>query len=302
MSKSLSQAKDELAYIDTVEGLRNLVRDTSAKVEGAADDVTSLLYGGAVYGNPSPSVAAVLTAGTVSHNGTDRLVRVDGSSAGKLLFSDEFTSKLDKVVGAHLEQSVSNFNALSEVDQLRLKKEFINQAVYGKDTQGNRLPVDPANPSMWDVASTNFVNQATGNFRIVAGAVSDSSILMQIELPALVARSDDFQVIRRDPLILDLDGEGMEFLGASRWRVFDHSAGAAPAGRTGQVLPDGAWMYSVSPPNAHVDLLNQAYAALRHSVYRALVLKTQPGADLVNAACLRGKGITGNASQWLVCA
>ena len=93
-----------------------------------------------------------------------------------------------------LRSSIPGFDELPLGEQISLQKEIINRVVFGKDPQGNRLPVDPANPSMWDVASKNFVDQATGDFRIVAGAVTENSILMQTELTALVAKSGNFKV------------------------------------------------------------------------------------------------------------
>ncbi len=58
-------------------------------------------------------------------------------------------------------------------------------------------------------------------------------------------------------------------------RFYSPMGSAMPAGQTGFVQPDGAWSYSISPPQMQVDLLMQAYAALREGVYQALVMQTR---------------------------
>lgn len=59
MTFDLQSAKATLESITTIDGLRNLVRNTSATVEGASAGVTSLLYAGSVCGNKSFSYQAV---------------------------------------------------------------------------------------------------------------------------------------------------------------------------------------------------------------------------------------------------
>lgn len=69
-------------------------------------------------------------------------------------------------------------------------------------------------------------------------------------------------------------------------RFYSPIGGRMPAGQTGRVLPDGAWSYSIVPPQAQVNLLMQAYGALRDGVYEALVMQTRmkPYLDAIELA------------------
>jgi hypothetical protein len=58
-------------------------------------------------------------------------------------------------------------------------------------------------------------------------------------------------------------------------RFYSALGSAMPAGQTGRVMPDGAWSYTITPPQMQLDLLNQAYGALRDGVYQALVMQTR---------------------------
>jgi hypothetical protein len=208
MEFSLEQAKAELASRTTIDGLFNLVRDTSARVEGAADNVTSLLYGGKVFLDESFDISKAFVDSTINETGANRLVRVDQSSVGELLFSSEFKGRLTSVIRADLANAIPGFSELTDTEQGKLVSNRFSEIYANKDAQGNRLPVDPAKPSLFDIASKNFVDQAQGNFRVVAGTVSESSVLLQTELPALLAKTGNPMV---DGVSLDqLKSAGVE--------------------------------------------------------------------------------------------
>jgi len=191
MSYTFDQAVAELANRSTLADLIDLVRNTGAQVEGAPVNATSVLYSGTINGESAINVAETLTASTTGETGANRFVRVDDTSVGKLLVKDAFIAKVNSAINADLVATVPGFNDLSVAERNGLKNEATFKIFANKDALGNRLPIDPAHPSLWDVASKNFTEQATGAFRVIAADVSETSVLMQTELPALLARTNN---------------------------------------------------------------------------------------------------------------
>jgi hypothetical protein len=82
MAYTYDQALAELSNRTTLDRLIDLVRNTSAKVEGAALNATSLLYAGDIDGKPSFKLAQALVDSTQNETGAGRFVRVDESGGG----------------------------------------------------------------------------------------------------------------------------------------------------------------------------------------------------------------------------
>lgn len=191
---SLAEAVTELANRNSLSELVDLVRNTSAKVEGAAANVTSLLYSGTVYGESLITVGKEISSSSAGAEGAGRFVRVDDSSVGKLLARGDFNSKLNIAINVELTTTVPGYEGLPVSEKNRLREEAFKLITEGKDINGNRLPVNPANPSLFDIVSRNFVEQATGDFRILAGSVAEGSVLLQTEIGALLERPGGFKV------------------------------------------------------------------------------------------------------------
>ena len=199
MSYTYTEALIEAAKKTDLAGLLDVLRNTSATVEGAPTNATSLLYGGIVYGNDSFKVADALVKSSAGEVGAARLVRIDESSVGRLLLEDRagsFQSLVRAAIANELKATVAGFEQLSQSAKETLTNERFNSDVFGKDANGNRLPLpaDPAKLSMWDIASGNWVDQAKGDFRLIVGKVSDTSIMLQTELPKLIAKAGNFFV------------------------------------------------------------------------------------------------------------
>ena len=184
MSYTFDQAIAALAGENTLAELIELAGNTSARVAGAAPGATSLLYAGTVNGEDAWRVAAA-----VAPTGSDQLVRVDNTDVGRLYDDPRFTVKLEAAIEADLAARTPGYANLSADDRTSLLAAEQNRIWSNKDANNLRLPYDPNRLSLWDLASKNFVEQATGNFRVLAANVNANSVLMQTELPALLARS-----------------------------------------------------------------------------------------------------------------
>jgi Ca2+-binding RTX toxin-like protein len=182
------EAKAKFSSLTNLADLIDLVRNTAATVEGAPENATSLLYGGEVFGEESFAASKALVESTAGESGASRLVRVDQSSVGKLLFLQSFQDKVKALVEIDLKATVAGFEELAQAEKDSLITKTFQEVFFGKDSNGNRLPVNPNNPSMWDIASGNWVDQAKGNFRLVIGHVSELSITMQTELSRLMVK------------------------------------------------------------------------------------------------------------------
>lgn len=124
-----------------------------------------------------------------------------------LLEDTDFKRKLQAAVEADLASKIPGFADLPVAERLALRNAEIFRITANKDITGARLAYDPSNLSLWDIASKNFVEQATGDFRVVASGVSDTSVLMQAEMPALLARSGN-------PMIDGIELDHIRRLGA----------------------------------------------------------------------------------------
>ena len=189
MTHTFDQAIAALAGKNTLAELFELARDTSARVAGAAPGATSLLYAGTVNGEDAWRVAAA-----AAPRGSDQLVRVDDTDVGRLYEDPRFTLKLRAAIEADLAARIPGYANLSVDEQTSLRAAEESRIWSNKDANNLRLPYDPNRLSLWDLASKNFVEQATGNFRVLAADVNTSSVLMQTELPALLVRGGNFQV------------------------------------------------------------------------------------------------------------
>nr|WP_316640417.1 calcium-binding protein [uncultured Roseateles sp.] len=190
MSYSFDQALAELANRNTLAELIDLARNTSARVATAAPGATSLLYAGTVNGE-----AAFELARALAPTGSSDLVRVDDSDVGRLFAKSEFKAKVTAAINADLATRIPGFADLPVSERANLVAAEGNRIWSNKNATGSvRLPYDATRLSLWDVASKNFVEQATGDFRILASAVDSESVLMQTELPSVLARGGSFKV------------------------------------------------------------------------------------------------------------
>lgn len=205
---SLDDAVARLADITTIEQLKGLVRNTSALVEGAAADVTSLLYTGDVAGRSMVDLSVDLVDG--AGQGADRLVRVDQSAAGSLLRRPEFTAKLNAALVLELRQTVTGYDGLPTEERNRLRTELFKKVMSGEVVQADgsvrRLPIDPSSPPFFDIVSKSFIEQAQGDFKVIAGVFSEDNVFSQTELDALVQKANT--------RIFTINGYSTELLGS----------------------------------------------------------------------------------------
>ncbi|WP_250656915.1 calcium-binding protein [Alkalimarinus coralli] len=87
-----------------------------------------------------------------------------------------------------LGDAFANPSTYEELDELKTKQNLI---LHGKDGIGSDAPRVANANSLWDIASENYVKEAVGNFRIIApNNISDLSVFVQSELPALLTNSN----------------------------------------------------------------------------------------------------------------
>lgn len=122
MSYTLAEALVQLQQRSTLAELIDLIQNTSARVEGAPDNATSLLYGGETNGQKSFELAETVTDSTAGNSGADRFVRVDETPVGQLLAQEDygFIDKLEIAIKADLLANDPSFGQLSSSVQNNL--------------------------------------------------------------------------------------------------------------------------------------------------------------------------------------
>ncbi|MCZ4321521.1 calcium-binding protein [Pseudomonas anguilliseptica] len=180
MAIDFNEAKAVLAAQDfTLAGLYDLVNSVSGSVEQATPDSIYLLYSGEM---PDGSRAKAV-ASAIQYDGGG--VTVGKSEVGKLLNSTDFLRELDGAVRFELFGDPDFTPVLQEdFDKIEAKKNLVLNGVDGPSAFDDRVP---NSNSMWDLASRKFVEDAIGNFRVIApGPISELSVYYVSELPALL--------------------------------------------------------------------------------------------------------------------
>lgn len=180
MAINFNDAKAALATQDfTLSQLYELVASVSGSVEQATPDSIYLLYSG----DMPDGTRSVEVASAIQNSGGG--ITVGKSEVGKLLNSNEFLRVLDEAVRLELFGDPDFTPVLQEdFDKIEAKKNLALNGIDGPSKFDSRVPTPN---SMWDLASRKFVEDAVGNFRIIApGPVSDLSVYYVSELPALL--------------------------------------------------------------------------------------------------------------------
>jgi Ca2+-binding RTX toxin-like protein len=183
---SLAEAKELVNNATSIQDLIDIVRNTQATLdEYPASRVISLLYSGDVNGEPSFKVAQALADSTIGQ--AERYAIVDNTPVGELLFDGSFNRKLNSLSLAEA-KATPGYAELSSADQARLQKSIFNKYFNNKGVDGARLAYDPANLSLWDIASKKFVEDAPGDLRMIGADADPNSIGNQTELPAALQK------------------------------------------------------------------------------------------------------------------
>lgn len=159
---------DALSKIGTteysgVDGLIRLVNETSAVVDNAAANATTLLYSGNI-GNSDIKVWQLINdmkSSFVDADGYKQVVTLADTAVSDLLNNEQFKSALRDAAGD---------------DQYKL-------IMDGKDASNSRV----TNTGLWDVASRMFAESAVGDVRTITPNAIENSVFNQTEFPALLA-------------------------------------------------------------------------------------------------------------------
>ncbi|MEM9101025.1 MAG: hypothetical protein AAGB12_01775 [Pseudomonadota bacterium] len=185
MERTYRSALEELRSRDPATGalktfsldeLLQLVDDVSGKVLSSQPGDTYLLFSGVT---PNGVSGSEITGKLATFANAD-IYDIGSSEIGKLLTDDNFLNALNRTIAQ--EELGINFTDATQ-NQLNQISDIAEKILFGKDTNGNR--VDSA--SFWDLASEKYVSAAEGNFKLVLpDALSDTSVFVQSELPALL--------------------------------------------------------------------------------------------------------------------
>ena len=175
----------------------------SAEIPGGAGGKILLLYSG-ILSDGSEAKAAVESL--VAENKTAVAHLGDTPVAG---YINSFEGRRD--LGLAI---IDDFFGGKPLDELTPAEKSAIQKMQNILTSG----VDPSNgkrvfdKSAWDVASANFVKKNDGQWKVIAGNVSDSSVLMRSELPALLAKVGDFEIngVSKDVIVAQAGAKNLE--------------------------------------------------------------------------------------------
>lgn len=180
MSYTYEEALEVWKSCTTLEDFDNLIANTSVKVEGADANSTYLLYSGKLEGvnNYSGEIAVKIAATnsniyTISDTPLGKLLNYNGKEFQKAYF---LARKRDYIANR------LGFAELSPDEQGAILVKDHNLAWNGAINGEGRVTTT----SIWDEVSKRYVNEASGNFRIIATDVSELSIFYQSELPELL--------------------------------------------------------------------------------------------------------------------
>ena len=156
----------------SVAELKNIVTQLSAEVPGAK---TTILYSETINGIESWRIAE-----NMASNNPD-IATINKTDVAKFL---EERSFIDTLRTASIKEGIS-----------------FDEVYAGKNSDGVRISSD----SMWDIASKNLAQNASGDVRTIAPLTNDNSIFKQTELPTLL----------NNPKVTSIDGISIEELRAT---------------------------------------------------------------------------------------
>jgi hypothetical protein len=143
----------------TIDGLRFLVSQISVQVPNAVNGAVTLLYSGTVGGDiPAWQIAEQL-AGQINSPSGSQVITIGDTPVADFLKSDAFMAALHHLTGDE------GFNAAYD---------------------GTINPDGTRTPGMWDIASKNLAEAATGDVRTIVPFAESGKVFAATELPALL--------------------------------------------------------------------------------------------------------------------
>jgi Ca2+-binding RTX toxin-like protein len=163
----------------TVQGLFDLVKQVSGRVAGAASTDTFFLFSGLM---PNSAVKTLdVVEGAVANNNYAH--SIGNSDVGRLLNLLNFDAKLRQALAIEMYGTTIQAATPSQLQQIEARFDLLKNGI---DANKNRV----SSTSLFDIASTSYVTDNKGDFRVVATEIANNSVLKQSELVALLAKTD----------------------------------------------------------------------------------------------------------------
>lgn len=159
MSMTLQQAISALSNPEyqTIAGLRSLVSQVSVAVPNVSNGATTLLYSGMIGNLPAWQIAE-----EIGSSSDGRVITIGETPVAKLLGSNEFKDALEQAAGTN------------------------DTAVIKSLLDGTANPDGTRTEGMWDIASRNLAQAASGDVRTLTPFSDAGKVFAQTELPVLL--------------------------------------------------------------------------------------------------------------------
>ncbi len=163
----------------TVQGLIDLVKQVSGRVAGAASTDTFMLFSGSM---PNSAIRTLdVVEGIVAIN--SKAHSIGNSDVGRFLNLLSFDDKLKGALANEMFGTSVASATLAQKQQIDARFDLLKSGI---DANQNRV----SSTSLFDIASTKYVTDNKGDFRVVATEIANNSVLKQSELVALLAKTD----------------------------------------------------------------------------------------------------------------
>lgn len=219
MNMTLEQAINALSdpQYQTVDGLRALVNQVSVQVPNAINGAQTLLYSGNVGNVPAWQIAEQI--GASSNN---QVITINQTPVAEFLDSKEFKSALSNITGA---------------------------AGFDAAYNGTINPDGTRTQGMWDIASQNLAEAATGDVRTISPFSESGKVFAATELPALLNNSN----------VTHIDGYPKDYFVRMKADAMAQGLSEVQAQKTGDVARFTQSEYRATSPIFHKRWLINKY-------------------------------------------